>query len=143
MTKHRLSSCAAGAFILFSSWSCLGAEPAQCEEQDKNGSCALYAASVIQLIARPGTFHGKKVRVIGYMNIEFEGSALYLHAEDYKHSLSKNGLWLEVPRDWLAKATCKNKSYVLLEATVNAENTGHFGMWSAGLENVTRCTTWR
>ena len=99
--------------------------------------------SIVQLIANPSAFHNKKVRIIGYMNIEFEGNAIYLHREDYMRGLHKNGLWLEVPRNWLATAACKNKSYVLLEATVNAGNAGELSLWSAGLRNVTRCMSWR
>jgi hypothetical protein len=35
--------------------------------------------SLIQLIATPERYHGKFVEVIGYMNLEFEGNAIYLH----------------------------------------------------------------
>lgn len=116
----------------------------RCEgRRDKDGACDLYGVSMLQLVANVEAFHGKKVRVIGYMNIAFEGNALYLHAEDYEHGLTKNGLWLEVPRDWFATSTCKNRSYVLLEGTVNAQNTGHMGLWSGSLDNVTRCMDWR
>jgi len=115
-----------------------------CEKRDKEGTCTLYSASIVQLIANPDAFHAKKVRVIGYMKLEFEGNALYLHAEDYKHSLNRNGLWLEISNGESEKfGECKSKSYVLLEGKFNAENTGHFGLWSGGLENITRCTPWR
>ena len=115
-----------------------------CTETDKDGTCLLHEVSIVELIANPEVFNGKKVRLVGYMNLQFEGNALYLHAEDYKHGLSRNGLWLQVPKGWPDNAKkCPSKSYVLLEATFNATNTGHFGLYSGGLETITRCTRWR
>lgn len=50
--------------------------------------------SLIQLIAQPEKFEGKRVRFIGFLRIEFEGNAIYLHREDFDHGITKNGLWL-------------------------------------------------
>jgi len=41
----------------------------------------------VPLIANPKDYHGKIVRVIGFVRLEFEGNAIYLHQGDYKHSL--------------------------------------------------------
>ena len=52
--------------------------------------------SLVQLIANPKDYHGKIVRAIGFVRLEFEGNAIYLHQEDYKHGITKNGLWIDV-----------------------------------------------
>jgi hypothetical protein len=39
---------------------------------------------MIQLIANPQAWDGKHVRVIGFLRLEFEGDALYLHREDLR-----------------------------------------------------------
>jgi hypothetical protein len=50
--------------------------------------------SLIHLIANPEAFDGKPVSVMGFFRYEFEGTALYVHREDYEHALSKNGIWV-------------------------------------------------
>lgn len=115
----------------------------RCDGISSEGTCAIYRASLIQLIAHPSSFHGKKVRVIGYLVIEFEGDALYLHEQDFRHSLSANGLALAIPENWPPKDTlCRSESYALLEGTFDAQNMGHGGLFTGGLKDVTRCTPW-
>ena len=114
---------------------------ARCEMVDGRGECSLHKVSMIQLIANPEAFHGKRVRVIGYLILEFEGNALYLHAEDSQHGLTDNGIWVDAPRAGLG-AECKSNAYALLEGRFNAEHNGHMGLWSGALEEVTRCTAW-
>src|SRR5258708_13623082 len=53
--------------------------------------------SLLQLIATPRAYHEKVVRVIGFAFLEFEGHGLYLHKEDFEHSLLKNSVWLDTP----------------------------------------------
>jgi hypothetical protein len=55
--------------------------------------------SVIQLIAQPEKFDGKRVRFIGFLRLEFEGNAIFLHREDFDRGISRNGLWVNVPSD--------------------------------------------
>jgi len=43
--------------------------------------------SVVQLIANPQQYDGKQVRLIAFLNLEFEGNALYLHREDFDKSI--------------------------------------------------------
>ena len=53
--------------------------------------------SIVQLLATPEKFDGKLVRVIGFLCLAFEGDAVYLHREDFDHSLTQNALWVDVP----------------------------------------------
>ncbi len=125
---------------------CAGAAPisARCEDIGADSTCAMHGVSLIELIANPHLYDGKRVRVLGYLNLEFEGNALYLHKEDYEHSLSKNSLWVEVDKEQRKiMRDCKSKSYVLLEGTFNAANRGHFGLWSGAIESLSRCSPWR
>lgn len=99
--------------------------------------------SLIQLIANPKEYHGKVVRVIGFVRIAFEGNSLYLHEDDYKHGITRNGLWVEVSgamRDRKAKLDLR---YVIVEGTFDAKMKGHMGLWSGSLQDITRCDVWR
>jgi hypothetical protein len=91
--------------------------------------------SMIQLIARPDDFDGEYVRVFGFFRHEFEGTALYLHREDYEQGLSKNGFWVDGDPAYSMK-------YVLVEGRFNAKKHGHMGLWSGEIEQVSRMDPW-
>ena len=99
--------------------------------------------SIIQLIANPTRYDGKVVRIIGFMKLEFEGDAIYLHQEDYKHSIYKNGFWIEATEDIQKKKGKLDKRHVILEGVFNAKMTGHKNLWSGSIQKITRCHEWR
>lgn len=95
---------------------------------------------MVELIAAPEKFDQKLIRVDGYLRLEFEGDALYLHKDDAEAGLTRNGLWLSL--DDNAKAAlkaCKNNSYVSLQGRFALRESGHMGLWSAGLRELSRC----
>jgi predicted RNA-binding protein YlqC (UPF0109 family) len=100
--------------------------------------------SLISLIANPEKYHNRHVRVIGYLNLQFEGNGLYFHKEDYDKFISKNGLWVSISRDSTLLTNVKqcNNNYVLIEATFDSNNTGHMGMWSGALTDIKRIEKW-
>lgn len=98
--------------------------------------------SLVRLIADPKNYHGKVVRVIGFVSLEFEGSAIYLHQEDYKQGIHKNGLWIDVTEDIRKKKAQMDKKYVLLEGTFNEKETGHMGLWSGSIQKISRFQVW-
>jgi hypothetical protein len=99
--------------------------------------------SIIHLIATPERYHGKLVRLVGFVHIEFEGNAIYLHREDFDRLLTRNALWLSITPDIDKQADKYNDRYVLVEGTFNAENKGHFERCSGSIENIKRLDAWR
>lgn len=99
--------------------------------------------SIIQLIANPSEYHGKKVRVIGVGNLEFEGDGLYLSKDDLKYG-TNNSLWLVLSLDATPyeDAMEYNGKYVLVEGTFDMNNKGHFGMWLGAIVDITRYINW-
>ena len=96
---------------------------------------------MIQLLAQPEKYHGKFIRVQGFLRLEFEGNALYLHREDYAHGLTNNGVWVDM---LLSPEHMKlNMHYVLIEGVFNAKDRGHLGLWSGTIEKITRAIPWR
>lgn len=99
--------------------------------------------SLVQLIASPVKYDGKIVRITGFLHLEFEGNVIYLHAEDFQFSLTKNGIWIDVPRD-MTKEQMKavNDQYVICTARFNAKMLGHMGMKSGEVTDVSRLQVW-
>ena len=98
--------------------------------------------SMLQLIANPEAFDGKSVAVIGYLQLEFEGNVLYVHAEDYQHRILKNGLWVQWNRQLDESIKKLNFRYVLIAGTFNAKNRGHRSLNAGALEQITRIIAW-
>ena len=99
--------------------------------------------SIIQLIATPDKFHGKFIRVIGYLHLSFEGSSLYLHTEDYLAAITKNGIWFDDTLETVKKPQDFTDQYVLVEGTFDSKRHGHLGMWSGAISDVKRVLPWQ
>ena len=98
--------------------------------------------SIIQLIAHPNDYDSKVVRLTGFVRLEFEGTGVYLHEDDCRYHITKNGLWLKVSDEIMKNKREFNLKYVLLEGTFNAEDRGHMGAWNGSSEKITRFVTW-
>jgi hypothetical protein len=48
--------------------------------------------SIVTLLAQPPSKSVKRVQVSGFLVLEFEGDALYLHKEDYEQGLTRNAI---------------------------------------------------
>jgi hypothetical protein len=95
--------------------------------------------SIIELIANPTKYEGKQVQIIGFLRLEFEGNAIYLHQEDFEHAIFRNAIWIDRPADLSEKQTAEvNNKYVICQGTFKAGEHGHMGMFSGSLTQITR-----
>ncbi len=121
--------------ILFSSLSSAALAQATTDSTDEPEN-----VSLIRLIANPEKYDGKKLQVVGFLHLEFEGDAIYLHEEDYKKGLVQNSFWVEFSPKLLKKKDPKKLSdkYVIIIGTFNAEHRGHMDMFGGTFENILR-----
>jgi hypothetical protein len=93
--------------------------------------------TLAQLAADPTKYDGKRVRVKGYYNFEFEICNLSNNAEDAKDSLS---FWLTSSSTLVDPelSPLVNKAWVTVDATFRRGPAGHMGMSLGELERVTR-----
>jgi hypothetical protein len=96
--------------------------------------------SAICLIACPSDYDGKKVIVIGFCLLVFEGKGLYLSEADRRTSITKNAFWLDLPMS--ADNQKLSEQVVLVEGTFDATNLGHGSMYSGTIKDVTRFQKW-
>ena len=94
--------------------------------------------SLLQLIANPNQYDGKLVRVIGFCRLEFEGNALYLNQADYEHSISKNGVWLQVGWPVPDNLRAASDEYVIVEATFSVGTPSSFSGLLTGIKRLER-----
>jgi hypothetical protein len=101
--------------------------------------------SIINLIATPEKYHGKKIQIIGYLHLEFEGDAIYLHKEDYVNGIPDNGLWVNFSEDLAKKKKFEDYSdnYVIILGTFNKDSNGHMGLFNGTMDDIVRLDFWR
>lgn len=100
--------------------------------------------SLVKLIANPEKYDGKRIQAIGYLHLEFEGNAIYLHEEDFKHSMSENSFWVNFSSKLTKEQDLKKFSdkYVIIIGTFKANEKGHMGMFGGTLDNIVRLDLW-
>ena len=105
----------------------------------------VYDVSLVQLIANPEKYHGKRVQVVGYLNLEFEGNAIYLHQEDFTNNLVKNAFWVDFSErvKQEKKLTDYNKKYVIIIGLFDMNLKGHMSLFSGELKDITRLDSWQ
>lgn len=100
-----------------------------------------FFTSLIHVIAHPEWYNGRTISVIGFGSMAFEGQAVYVTEADYRHGVSKNGIWLDTK---LSTDTRKlHENYIIVVGVFDNINQGHGGMYSGALSQVTRLQQWR
>ena len=93
---------------------------------------------LLSLVANSVWNHCNRVRTIGYLNLEFEGNAIYVSQESHGVGIHKNAVWLELPEECVDFGHELNRKWVVVEGTFNAFDQGHFSLFAGGLFNITR-----
>lgn len=70
--------------------------------------------SIIDLIANPDRYDGKLVQLSGFVNLEFEEDAVYLHKDDWKYGISKNRINLDLTEQQEYDYKHLHRHYILL-----------------------------
>jgi hypothetical protein len=99
--------------------------------------------SIVGLLASPQDYNGRFIRTTGFLCIEFEGNALYLHEEDYRYSMTKNAVKLDLSKEQEDHFKDLSLKHVLIEGTIEAsKQSAERGMYTGSLKNITRLETW-
>jgi len=98
--------------------------------------------SMVQLIADPARYDGQAIRLIGYLHLQFEGDAVYLHQEDFRRAIIQNSIAISLTETQRRAAARLNKGYVLVEGRFRAGAGGHLGLLQGSVEDVSRLGGW-
>lgn len=95
--------------------------------------------SLIELIAQPERFDGERIRFLGFFTPLFEGTAIYLHREDFDHGISRNAVWIDIPADMTNQQFGEvGMGYVICVGVFRAAHRGHMNMFSGAVTDVER-----
>jgi hypothetical protein len=93
---------------------------------------------MVQLLAQPEAFRAARVQVIGFVSVEREGTAIYLHKEDFLQGISPNAVWLDLERALVIPP--QKSGSAIVEGRFNPDEHGHMHLFSGALEEVDRVT---
>jgi hypothetical protein len=96
--------------------------------------------SLIKLIATPDSYNGKVIGTEGFLCLREEQNILYLHDEDYRHLLIKNGVALILEPEQIRAMSDNNYHYVRIVGVFDAYGPGSH-LASGALRNVERIET--
>lgn len=98
----------------------------------------VFEISMVNLWSNPEKYNGKVVLIMGYLNLENEGNAIYFHNEDHKFNLSNNAFGLSMTKYLWENIDLKqyNHKYVEIMGVFNYERKGHGGIFQGTIENV-------
>lgn len=96
-----------------------------------------------ELLAHPGNFEGQRVRVVGFLRLEFERNALYLTRDDFDNAVTGHALLLDLSNAQLRAASRLNHGHVVVDGVLRVTDIGHGGKWTAALRPVIRVAMWR
>lgn len=94
-----------------------------------------------RVVARPELYHLKRIQLVGFMNLEFEGNALYHTEDEYRHAQDADAFWIDV--EGMKSKPPFTRGWVIVEGLFNAERRGHMGSYAGTLERITRLDAWR
>ena len=96
-----------------------------------------------ELIAEPQQFEGQRVRVVGFLRLQFERNALYMARDDYNNSVVEHGLWLDLKNSQLRSSSKLNNGHVTVEGVFGPADKVHGDKWAGALKPVSSLRMWR
>jgi hypothetical protein len=111
--------------------------------RQSTGNTEPIEVSMVALIANPSAYNNKFVRTRGFLCLEFEGNALYLHEEDYRYGMRKNAVQLFLSKSQREQFKKLSLKHVLIEGTAGANELQiQQGMYSGSIGNIKRLEAW-
>jgi hypothetical protein len=108
--------------------------------QKYKGSEIPKGVSIVQLVASPEKYDGKRVMFLGVLALENEGDAVYLSHEDYSHGMPYNRVRIEPNKVVNADCGEADGKYVVIVGVFSApgpteDSTGR-------VAGISRCSLW-
>lgn len=96
-----------------------------------------HEVSLVPLISNSWSYHGKRVRTRGFLQLNFESYHLHLDRESYQQGLF-NYIWLGLDRRQMVDFKTLDKQYVEVEGTFDATRGGRFFRGIGSIRKVTK-----
>ena len=102
----------------------------------------LQNVSLLELVVQPEKFDGKTIAVIGYLDVSFDGSLLYVHREDAENWISENAVWVRRTEQMERNRSSLNHKYVKLVGKFKVGYSQQLGDPPNGFSEVQSISLW-
>ena len=97
---------------------------------------AIEFCSLINLIATPDKYHGKRITTFGVASIHPESTALYLNEESLRLGMFVNAISLEADDEMTAGWRTMDERWVVVEGVFDRTSHGHLGLLPGTIREV-------
>jgi hypothetical protein len=101
------------------------------------GAAEVRTVPMRQVLAEPERFDGTRVRVIGFLRLEFQANALYMERDDFNEAVAKHSLKLDLRDAQLRSLSKLNNGRVLVEATFRRSASDNTATPPGSLHHIT------
>lgn len=95
---------------------------------------------LVDVLAAPAKFHGKRISVVGYYHGEFEGSSLSVSERASRAHDDKKSIWRGDPSTFAGDHAIrdKNDAWIRVDGVFLQGPAGHMGLWPGEIVRLTR-----
>lgn len=97
--------------------------------------------SLVQLLASPEKYDGKRVTVIAFLRLTLEGNVLFAHKDDYDNFIYSDAIWVDPSPEMTTDKDELNLKYVRVEGTFHSGPRGR-STEIGGIGDITRYSMW-
>ncbi len=101
--------------------------------------------SIVELLANPDKYDGKRVLVEGFFRNAFEDTGIYLNRESAEYGVSANAVWVDTSdtrigdeKEAKLRDGMYDGKYVAIEAYYNKSELGHLSAFQGELQHIVR-----
>jgi hypothetical protein len=141
MNRHKVLAGLVG-LVVSVGWSCNVLASPKCAAFDAHGQCIVWSLSITDLLSDPQRYNGKRVQVIGFISLdqpplyEEVSDGIYVSHRPVDAIDYKKGLSLRLPVNHPQRSKF-NGHLGEVEGIFNADDTGHMGLWSGTISDIT------
>ena len=98
--------------------------------------------SLIQVIANPEKFDGKRLVVLGFLDFEREADLLFASKDKYDNVILPDTLWIDPTEEMGTNKATLNLKYVRIDGIFHAGAQRRFRFAVGGMTDIRSCTPW-
>jgi len=95
--------------------------------------------SMVAVLANPSAYEGKLISIRGFVNLEKDGDAIYLAADDYRWSITANAIWLHMPHCANRAGGAVTQGYMTVVGNFTSKLHGQANAWVGEIDNIRVC----
>jgi hypothetical protein len=95
--------------------------------------------SLVAVLANPSAYEGRVISIRGFVNLEKNGDAIYLSADDYRWSITANAIWLHMPHCASRAGESVGQGYMTVVGNFTAKLHGPANGWVGEIDNINLC----